>query len=277
MDGALSVSANIAPATTGLIAEFGNKQAFVVVITNNGTIYAPGFVGNGSGLTGVTNALTLGNNQVETTGSGLDGVAVETNLYLTAHPLYLRGDNGIDHNHGLAYCGGGITNFPNTNVVPDGPVLWGFSGGALGVLNGGAQAMLSWNNTGVTITGTLTATNLSGSGSFTWQSDLSQSVQAAPNNGYVIPLENGFVDPSVTLPTSPNVGDIVRVTCGNVYGWKITQNAGQFITGNFANGPSTTSGTAGYLAGTEFSSVELQYVGSGQFIPLNLEGSISVH
>ena len=94
MDGALSVSANIAPATTGLIAEFGNRQAFVVEITNNGTIYAPGFVGDGSGLTGVTNASSLGNNEVETTGTGLDGVAVETNLYLAANPLYLRGDKG---------------------------------------------------------------------------------------------------------------------------------------------------------------------------------------
>jgi len=49
VDGALSVSAN----GGGLIAEFGNGGGFVVTITNNGTITAGGFVGNGSGLTGL--------------------------------------------------------------------------------------------------------------------------------------------------------------------------------------------------------------------------------
>jgi hypothetical protein len=42
MDGALSVSANINTATRGIIAEFGNTTSFVVVITNDGTIYSKG-------------------------------------------------------------------------------------------------------------------------------------------------------------------------------------------------------------------------------------------
>ena len=42
MDGALSVS--VSTGTTGLIAEFGNSTAFVVRITNNGSIYAAGNV-----------------------------------------------------------------------------------------------------------------------------------------------------------------------------------------------------------------------------------------
>ena len=58
--------------------------------------------------------------------------------------------------------------------MPDGPVLWGYTGGALGVLNGGAASALSWNNSSVTvanglnvggnaaISGTLSAANTPG-------------------------------------------------------------------------------------------------------------------
>jgi hypothetical protein len=45
-DGALSVSIE----GQGLIAEFGNSGTFPVVITNDGTVYATAFVGNGSAL-----------------------------------------------------------------------------------------------------------------------------------------------------------------------------------------------------------------------------------
>jgi hypothetical protein len=35
----------------------------------------------------------------------------------------------------------------------DGPVLWGFSGGALAVLNGGPKAILTWTNGGASVNG----------------------------------------------------------------------------------------------------------------------------
>ncbi|MGO8839119.1 MAG: WD40/YVTN/BNR-like repeat-containing protein [Limisphaerales bacterium] len=40
---------------------------------------------------------------------------------------------------------------------------------------------------------------------------------------------------------------------------------------------STTTGTAGYLAGPQHSAVELEYVGSGLFLPLSHEGSIRAY
>lgn len=274
-DGALSVSANIPTTTAGLIAEFGNADAFVTMISNNGTIYAPGFVGNGSQLTAVASAITLGNNFLTTT--QLDGVAANTNLYLTSHPLYLRGDNGVDHNHGLAYAGSTITNnFPNSAVLPDGPVLWGYTGGALGVLSNGATAVLTWNNGQVNISGSVSATSLTGNGTINWVNDLSASVQAVPNYGYFVNPSNSFTA-TITLPTAPKVADIVRVTCGNSSGWKIAQNSGQVIVGTFSNGTTTTLGTSGYLQGAEYSAVELQFVGNGTFIPLSQEGSLTVH
>jgi len=79
-------------------------------------------------------------------------VCINTNSYLFSHAIYLRGDTGTDHNHGLAYCGAGVTNFAPT-VLPDGPVLWGYGGGVLGVMQSGAHAVLTWTNGGVFVNG----------------------------------------------------------------------------------------------------------------------------
>jgi hypothetical protein len=76
-------------------------------------------------------------------------LCINTNTYLFSHPIYLRGEGGSDHNHGLAYCGTGKTNFV-PGVLPDGPVLWGYGGGALGTISG-SNAVLSWTGNGVTI------------------------------------------------------------------------------------------------------------------------------
>jgi hypothetical protein len=126
------------------------------LVTNNATgINLTGtFTGNGAGLTGV-NASTLGGSALTfpfSANNGQSGLGAGTNFYLNDKTLYLR----WDQSHGLAYNGNGITNFPNSAVQPDGPVLWGFGGGALGVLNGGAQAMLTWNSSGVSVNGSLT-------------------------------------------------------------------------------------------------------------------------
>lgn len=144
-NGVLSVSSQ----GTGLIAQFGNASAFVADIQTNGTFDGAAFNGNGAGLTGV-DAVSLGGSQLTT--SGQPGLNVNTNIYLNDSPLYLRSDQ----NHGLGYNGLGVTNFPGAGVQPDGPVLWGYTGGALGQLAGGAAAALSWDNTGVKVANDLT-------------------------------------------------------------------------------------------------------------------------
>ncbi len=81
-----------------------------------------------------------------------------SDFFLNDHALRLRNDS----NHGLGYNGAGVTNFPNGSVLPDGPVLWGFGGGALGVMNGGAKSALSWDNSGVAVNGNFSANNTPG-------------------------------------------------------------------------------------------------------------------
>jgi len=87
---------------------------------------------------------------IDTASTPENDFCINANTYLFSHATYLRGENGADHNHGLAYCGPGVNNFA-ASVLPDGPVLWGFAGGALGVVNGGNKAVLTWDTSGVSV------------------------------------------------------------------------------------------------------------------------------
>ena len=69
-----------------------------------------------------------------------------------------------------------------------------------------------------------------------WEVSSAASVQAKSNHGYI--LDNTQrVD--VSLPSSPKVGDRIRITSINKGGWKILQNSGQTIKlDHFQNAPS---------------------------------------
>jgi hypothetical protein len=70
---------------------------------------------------------------------------VEGNLHMDGNPIYLRKDPK-DQNHGLQWYGGGRT---FAKADPDGPVLFGWKGGALGSTDGGQQKIaLRWNSDG---------------------------------------------------------------------------------------------------------------------------------
>ncbi len=116
------------------------------------------------------------------------------------------------------------------------------AGTALDSLNlGGVPASGYLPTTGGTVTGSLNVggvlsgdgsglTNLPGAG-FIWQEILGPAYLAQPNHGYVA----NFAAPvTITLPTTINVGDTVRVSGAGTGGWKIAQNAGQrILTPNF--------------------------------------------
>jgi alpha-tubulin suppressor-like RCC1 family protein len=144
-----------------------------------GTVSAQGFSGDGSGLTSLNaSALSSGTVPVArvpdldaakiTTGTladarlsanvaRLDGSPVfSSDVRLGDHDLYLRG--GTDSNHGLGWFGGGGRTFAGATV--DGPVLYGFLGGALGSTKTAQRIALSWNDgADVTLGGDLTITN----------------------------------------------------------------------------------------------------------------------
>ena len=60
----------------------------------------------------------------------------------------------------------------------------------------------------------------------TWQYVTAASVQAASNTGYLV---DNPARVTVTLPATPAIGDVIKVSGAGLGGWKIAQNAGQSI------------------------------------------------
>jgi len=91
--------------------------------------------------------------------------------------------------------------------------------------------VLTNNESGVTLSGSFSGnggglTNLPTA--LKWQVVAGTSQQAQTNNGYVA---NSAALVTITLPASPAIGAIVRVSGAGAGGWKIAQNAGQSIIG----------------------------------------------
>jgi hypothetical protein len=73
-------------------------------------------------------------------------------------------------------------------------------------------------------------TNFASVGGIVWQSPSATTVQALPNTGFVLTNSQQV---TITLPTTPNIGDIVKIAGGGVGGWILSQNAGQTIAASF--------------------------------------------
>jgi hypothetical protein len=135
--------------------------------------------------------------------------------------------------------GGGVTNVNVTNLT--------------GVLaDKQLPANTAFVNSNQTFSGVNTFTNFGnsfrgsffGNGLVGWIPTNGTTVQAVSDTGYLL-TSSQLV--TVTLPASPNVGDIVRVSGPGASGWQVAQNAGQSIRGNFssfAKSPWTPSGAS---------------------------------
>ena len=241
----------------------GSVASVPGTIVANGFV-GDGFVGNGGGLTNLlagnlvgtiqTSNLsgTISDSQLQSDVALLDQnpvfttlLTVTNGLRLNNSPIYLRA--GTDMNHGLAYAGTTITNF-GTNM-PDGPVLWGYTGGVLGTLvTGSALAALSWNSGGVTVNGSLSAGSFSGNGShltgtLTNPISTSGTISASlfsGNGGGLTGLNASSVTGTLTNPISTSGAINARLFVGSGSG--LTNLNASSVTGTLTN-PISTSGT----------------------------------
>jgi hypothetical protein len=137
--------------------------------------------------------------------------------------------------------GFGLSNVPGTSLIG---IITGNGSGLSNVpatsLTGTLpDARLSANvalqsNPSLNFAGTVSATNFSGGGhgltnvpgAFFWVT-VAANTQAQPNIGYI--CNNGLVPVTITLPSSPSVGDVYKVAGVGAGGWIIKQNANQMI------------------------------------------------
>ena len=131
-------------------ADYNPGSSFASTTTNQFLIRA----GNGVGInknnptaaldvngTVAASALSVGG---AVTAGQLSVLDITSSFHLDDNDLYLR--QNWDNNHGLGWYGASKL-FGTMNV--DGPVLYGWSGGALATLGNGTNPALYWNNLGV--------------------------------------------------------------------------------------------------------------------------------
>ena len=137
--------------------------------------------------------------------------------------------------------GSGLVNVPGTSLV--GIITGNGSGlssvpatsltGTLPDVRLSANVALQ-SNPSLNFAGTVSAANFAGSGhgltnvpgAVPWVT-VTANTQAQPNIGYL--CNNGVAPVAITLPSSPNIGDLYRVAGLGAGGWKIMQNANQTI------------------------------------------------
>jgi hypothetical protein len=111
-------------------------------------------------------------------------------------------------------------------------------------LNGTYSATVTLNNTADQFTGSFTGnaaglTNIPNT--IIWQTVSGTSQQAQPNMGYIA-TNPALV--TITLPTAPAFGSLVRVVGTGAGGWRISQNAGQSILGGGGSGGAVGNSTS---------------------------------
>ncbi|HEV3408884.1 MAG TPA: tail fiber domain-containing protein, partial [Chthoniobacterales bacterium] len=157
---------------TGANFSQGNPFTPLFSVDGTGAVNGTSFAGSGSGLTslnadnittGTLTAARIANLDASKVTSGtfsdarlssnvafLNSSPAFTSQVTTGSGLRLNDANiwlrsGTDVNHGLGWFG---AMKPFGAFEPDGAILFGYSGGGLGVTNGGNQTVLSWNNLG---------------------------------------------------------------------------------------------------------------------------------
>ncbi|MBI1766731.1 MAG: hypothetical protein HYR56_35440, partial [Acidobacteria bacterium] len=199
--------------TTAKLADGSVTDAKIVSVSGNkltgsittATLPGANVTGTVANATNATNAINATN---ATTASGFSGaLAGDVTGTQSATVVSAVGGQSASNvaNGALAANAATAANIPNTIVRRD--ASGSFSAGTL-----------TGNGSGLTnVPGTLQ-----------WQVVAGTTQQAQPNTGYVVTNASQV---TITLPTNPNVGDLVRVSGVGAGGWKIVQNAGQSVIG----------------------------------------------
>ena len=81
-----------------------------------------------------------------------------------------------------------------------------------------------------TIPTNLLPSNLATLGGLAWQAASSTTLQAQPNTAYIVTNSQTV---TITLPTAPNIGDVVKIAGAGAGAWILAQNPGQTIAATF--------------------------------------------
>ena len=148
-----------------------------------------------------------------------------------------------------AQSGSYVCQIANTNIVPPNATYWSLIGGAVGPA--GPVGPANKLSIGTVVNGTQATATITGTapnqtlnlvlpqgpkgdagptgpigGSIGWTAVNGSTQQAVSNAGY---FANNTSEVSITLPSSPSIGDIIKVTGIGIGGWKVMYNSGQSV------------------------------------------------
>jgi hypothetical protein len=171
-----------------------------VALTNGGNLFAGAFKGNGANVTniGVTH---------------LTGIL--TDAQLPVNTAFVNSNQTFS----------GANTFSGSNSFTS---VSAFSGAA--TFNGGN--VFNGANNFTNLYGNIFWGTFHGNGLVGWVVPGGVAPQAKVDTGYVLTSAQLT---TVTLPSVAVAGDVVRIAGGGAGGWRVAQNAGQFILGNFTS------------------------------------------
>jgi photosystem II stability/assembly factor-like uncharacterized protein len=218
---------------SGNVALLGNNQAFTGINTmnNSGNSFAGSFSGNGGGLTNLNlavngSSITNLNASALTTGTLADARLSANVPLLNATEQFTGAITATNSANIIAGTirgdGSGLTNL-NTANLTSGTVADARLSANVALLN--RTQTFTGTNTFSSASNSFTGT-FTGPGAFRWQVVAGTSQNAQSGFGYLV-TNASLV--TVTMPSSPNVGDVFRVVGTGVGGWKIAQNANQSV------------------------------------------------
>lgn len=184
--------------------------------------------------------------------------------------LYSSSANTIG---GLATANSGtlITNasgVPSIQTLTAGQILIGTTASA-------PTATTLTPGTGITITSASGSITIAATNAGNWINQNTSSVTLAPGTKYLI--DNGASLVTLTLPSTPTLGDTYEIAGYSSGGWKVAQNASQNI--QFSS-TSTTAGVTGYAqSANQYDHILITYAASNTFLGVVLAstGGITIN
>jgi hypothetical protein len=270
--GTLSVAQLAGTLPSSLLA--GNYLS-PVNFTNGANSFNGVYFGNGLNVTNL-NASLIATGTVADARLSTNVALLSTNQIFTGSNVFVGGSQFLGSNNTFngTYSGNGaaLTNL-NGSQITFGTVLDAHLSTNVPLLN--ANQVFTGSNTftgNIYFTGTNTFTNRNnsfvgsffGNGLVGWIPVSGTSTQAVSDTGYIL-LNSKLT--TVTLPATPNVGDVIRISGAGAGGWKVGLSSGQTILGNFSSYLNSlwlpaNAGNATWYAAAASASGQIMYAAS---------------